>query len=56
MPHLTQELRGSADCARLIGSTAVQLSRRSVGWAGFSTEHCGAGRMFPFDPDANCPL
>jgi hypothetical protein len=48
--------RSLADANYLIDSTSLQLSRRSEGWARFSTDVCSAKAHVIYDANADCPV
>src|SRR3954453_2342626 len=48
--------RTSSEAVRLIDSTTLRLSGLSAGWAGFSSDFCGAKIHVVYDPTAVLPV
>jgi hypothetical protein len=48
--------RTSSEAVRLIDSTTLRLSGLSAGWAGFSSDFCGAKIHVVYDPNAVLPV
>jgi Transposase DDE domain len=48
--------RTSKEAVRLIDSTTLRLSSLSAGWAGFSSDFCGAKIHVVYDPTAELPV